>query len=186
VGDADGIKGLRHPTAEDNGIAWNGVVQQRSSGMDEKFFRNIDGALGKWLNKELQEPPKFGGEPGEPVPEVDPDDLRAVWEQGRDLQVRHPGQHVATGLYALQSICKPGADIRVVAYRASMLSLITTFAAEHLAPWTKEGQLDEAVFHAAAKVRMEWMGVGIIRQDFPVDMDGFLRLCSGKSKASDD
>ncbi len=25
-------------------------------------------------------PPRFGGQPGEPVPEVDPEDLKATWE----------------------------------------------------------------------------------------------------------
>lgn len=46
---------------------------------------------------QLRPPPMFGGKPGEPVPEVDPEDLKIVWKINRDLQARHPGQQVATG-----------------------------------------------------------------------------------------
>jgi len=35
---------------------------------DEKFLRNVDEALRNTLDMELQEPPSFGGKPGEPVP----------------------------------------------------------------------------------------------------------------------
>ncbi len=143
---------------------------------DEKFFRNIDESLENWLNKERLEPPNFGGEPGTSVPEVEPEDVRAVWEQGRDLPARYPGQQVATGGCVLESICKPNADIQAVAYRAGMLSLMTSFAAQQLEPWTKDGQLDDAIFRATAKARMEWMRVGIVRKGFPMDMDEFLRL----------
>jgi hypothetical protein len=44
--------------------------------MDEKFLRNVDEAPGNWLGEDVQEPPRFGGKPGEPVPAVDPEDVR--------------------------------------------------------------------------------------------------------------
>jgi hypothetical protein len=121
--------------------------------------------------------PAFGGEPGEPVPEVDPDDLKTIWEMGRDLQARYPGQQVATGIGIFEHACKPRANIEATHYRASLLSLMTLFASEQLTRFTEDGQLDDAVFRAAAKVPMEWMGVGIVRQGPPFNMDEFLRLC---------
>lgn len=31
------------------------------------------------IGEKLQEPPQFGGKPGEPVSEVDPEDVKIVW-----------------------------------------------------------------------------------------------------------
>src|SRR5690348_13905294 len=64
---------------------------------DEKLLRNVDAALGHWLDRELQGPPRFGGKPGDPVPAVDPEDVKTVWHIGRDAQANHAGKHVAVG-----------------------------------------------------------------------------------------
>jgi hypothetical protein len=48
-------------------------------------------------------------------------------------------------------------------------------ATEHLAGIN--GTLDDKVYNAAATVPMEWMGVGIVRQALPFDLEEFLRLC---------
>lgn len=128
-------------------------------------------------------PPTFGGKPGEPVPEVDPDDLKTVWRLNRDLQARHPGQQVATGSRVYEHACKTGADIQAVGYRAAVLSMMIHLAQhpenpiKELRPWLKADQLNDVVFRAAAKVPMEWMGVGIVRDGPPLDLDEFLRLC---------
>ena len=53
---------------------------------DEKFLRSVDEALGNWLGQGTPEPPRFGGKPGEPVPAVDPEDVKAVWQMGRKLK----------------------------------------------------------------------------------------------------
>jgi hypothetical protein len=37
------------------------------------------------LNMESQEPPPFGGKPGEPVPTVDPEDVKTVWQIMKDV-----------------------------------------------------------------------------------------------------
>jgi len=58
----------------------------------------------------MDERPLFGGEAGEPVPQVDPDDLKAVWQFFQNYPVRS-GQAVATPTSRLQQVCKPGADI---------------------------------------------------------------------------
>lgn len=144
---------------------------------DEKFLRNVDKALGNWLGEEAQEPPRFGGEPGEPVPVVDPEDVKTVWQIGRDIQANHAGKNVAVGADLMKQACKPGANMEAVTYRSWFVWLITQFAPEHLARFTREGQPDDAVFRAAATVPAEWIGVGIVRESLPFDVNEFLRLC---------
>ena len=126
-------------------------------------------------------PPRFGGEPGEPVPEVDPEDLKATWEFHQKVQAEHPGEQVGIGAGLAQSICKPGADIQSVGYRSSMIWIMTQIAPEQIAPFLNHGQPTEAVFRAAAKVRLEWMGVKIVRQGPPFDVNEFPSLCAEKT-----
>ena|SRR5207247_1890550 len=79
----------------------------------------------------------FGGKPGEPVPQVDPDDLKAVWEINHEVQTSHPGERV-TGISVLEHACKPGADVKAVAYRAMILGLracVGGFGAALLLRW---------------------------------------------------
>jgi|SRR5579864_182435 len=144
--------------------------------VNDKFFRNASDAVDNWVNKELgKTPARFGGKPGEPVPEVDPQDLKAVWELGRMVERESPGQHVSIDLELMQHACKPGADAQAVWYRSSMLSLLNLAAPDRLSPWTKQGQLDDAVFSAAAKMPVQWMEVGVVRQGFPFDVAEFFR-----------
>jgi hypothetical protein len=53
--------------------------------MDEKCFRNVHDAVGNLVDRKLQRPPQFGGEPGEVVPAVEPDDLKVVWHEALDV-----------------------------------------------------------------------------------------------------
>jgi hypothetical protein len=53
----------------------------------------------------------FGGHPGDSVEQVDPEDLKAVWAIQHELEMRHPGEQVATGLTVLQQACKPGENL---------------------------------------------------------------------------
>lgn len=121
------------------------------------------------------EPPKFGGNPGEPVPEVDPEDIKTCWEMAREAETRNPGQVGAIGTTLLQQVFKPGADIKAVTYRGGMLWMLDMVAHEQLAAWKKDGQVDDSVFRTAATIPMEWMGVGIVRQGPPFDVDEFFR-----------
>ena len=86
----------------------------------------------------------------------------------RDIEQRHPGElcAVAAGDY----IRKPDATVRAIGYRATMLG----------EPWTKEDQLDDAVFRAIAEVPMEWMGRETGRQGLPFDFEDFMRRVRGK------
>jgi hypothetical protein len=145
--------------------------------MDEKFFRNVHDAVGNLVDRKLQRPPQFGGEPGEVVPAVEPDDLKVVWQIGKDVQAVHSGQNVAVGLDLMKQACKPEADIQAVSYRASLLWMMSQIAPEQIAPFMRDGQPDDSVFRAAAKIPVEWMGVGIVREGPPFDVNEFLRLC---------
>jgi hypothetical protein len=129
----------------------------------------------------MQEPPVFGGNPGEPVPPVDAEDLKTVFEIFQDAGKRGTGGAVGVDLEVFKHACKADADIPSLTYRAMMLQLFVSHAQEQLAPWTKEGQLDFAVFREAAQLRMEWMGVGIERQGLPFDLNELLRRLRGKA-----
>jgi hypothetical protein len=142
--------------------------------MGDKFLCNLD--------EELQEPPRFGGKPGEPVPAVEPEDVKTVWQIGIDAQANHAGKNVAVGVDLMKGACKPGADIEAVSYRAWFVWVIAQVAPEHLARFTREGRPDDVVFFAAAKVPAEWMGVGFVRQGPPFDVNDFLRLCGEKNE----
>jgi hypothetical protein len=119
----------------------------------------------------------FTGAPGEQVPQVDPEDVRALWKLGlgRSMESGHPGGQRAIGVEVCKSVCKPGADISAVCYRGMMLGLITRHAQEQLAPWINQGEMDDAIFRAIAEVPMEWMGVGIVRHGPPFDFEDFIR-----------
>jgi hypothetical protein len=119
---------------------------------------------------DTQEPSHFfGGKPGEPVPAVDPDDVKAVWKIQKDPT--YP-TGAAAGIALFSQVCKPGADLHAVFYRSSFLWLITQMAPEQLERFT-----EEAMSRAAAKVPAEWMGVGIVRDGPPFDVNEFLALC---------
>ena len=133
------------------------------------------------MNDVSMNPPPFGGQPGETVPEVDPDDLKATWELHQKVQAGHPGEQVGIDAGLAQSICKPGADIHSVWYRSSMIWIMTQIAPEQIAPFLNNGQPTDAVFRAAAKVRLEWMGVKIEREGPPFDVNEFLNLCAEKT-----
>ena len=124
--------------------------------------------------KDRQEPFSEFGKPGDPVAEVDADDLKAVWQLMNDREAGSAGER-AIGFMVFEAVCKPGADIQAVFYRAGMLSLLTQDAPDGPTLCMKEGQLDLAVFRVVASIPMEWMGVGIVRHGSPFDIDEFFR-----------
>jgi hypothetical protein len=124
------------------------------------------------------------GRPGQPVPPVDPEDLKTVCEFFDEMHKQNPKGGVGVDMGVYQHLCKPGADIPAVAHRAAMLRLLTTsthsqefnaFWKEQLAPWTHDGHLDDAVYREFAQLPMEWMGVGVVRQGLPFDAGLLLR-----------
>jgi len=110
----------------------------------------------------------------ENVPEVDPDDLKTVWQETRDLQARHPSQNAAIGLEPMKAKCKPGANLEAVAYPSFMIWALNQFAQEQLAPWVKDEQVSAAVFQVIATIPMEWLGP-TVREGLSFDVEEFFR-----------
>jgi hypothetical protein len=74
-----------------------------------------------------------------------------------------------------KSACSPGADVVSVWCRASTLWMLTQMMPDLLAPWTHDGQLDDAVFHAAATFPMEKTRTGVVREGPPFDVEKFVK-----------
>lgn len=58
------------------------------------------------MSDDTVKPPFLGGNQGEAVPEVDPEDLKTLWQEQQELQARHPGKQVAMGRGLAQQICR--------------------------------------------------------------------------------
>jgi hypothetical protein len=121
----------------------------------------------------------FDKNAGDPVPQVDPDDVKAVWKFHEDLARRHPGKQVGIGKGVLEHVCKADADIAAVAYRAGMLRMFIEFGDQSVRPWMDNGEPGDALFCAAAQTRMEWLG-DEVRQSWPFDIDEFLGRVRGQ------
>jgi hypothetical protein len=128
------------------------------------------------MSDALVNPPSFLGNPGEPVAEVDPDDLKTFWQEIRNFQARDPGQHVSIGIEA-KAIAKPVANFEAVWYRSMMIRLLNEVAHEQLAPWIKDEEVSDAVFRTMATIPMEWIG-STEREGLPFDVEEFFRRLS--------
>lgn len=115
-----------------------------------------------------------GRKPGEPVPEVDPNDIKTTWKLYRETAARNPGKQFAIGMGAIEHVCKPGADSVAVHHRLAMLQIFVDWLREPLAPWIKDGELDDVLFRAAAQTPMKWMEFGV-EQKGATDAEDFLR-----------
>lgn len=116
----------------------------------------------------------FGiGRAGEPVPQVDPEDVKAVWEIGQESVKENPQGNVAIGLEIFRRACKPGANVPAVTYRTQQIGMLQLIRPDVVDPLLQAKP--EAVFRAAAEIPMEWLGVGIVRHGLPFDPDDFVR-----------
>jgi hypothetical protein len=107
--------------------------------------------------------------PSGPVPVVDPEKVKAACEWQMQMERDHPGELCAV---ASAGYSKPDASVRAIGYRATILWVVRHGMAEALAPWTKEDQLDDAVFRAIAEVPMEWIDGP--REGLPFDFADFI------------
>lgn len=83
---------------------------------------------------------------GEPIPPVDPEDIKRKWEFERThSRVGIDGWKL---LQDLQAALSPGADIPAVSHRCEMIRTLTHF--NLLAPWQHGEELDETAFRIAA------------------------------------
>ena len=116
----------------------------------------------------------FGfGRAGEPVPQVDPEDVKAVWEVGQESVKENPQGNVAIGAEIFRRACKPGANVPAVTYRTGQIGILRLIQPDVMDPLIQEKP--KAVFRAAAEIPMEWIGVGIVRHGLPFDPDDFVR-----------
>ncbi len=113
---------------------------------------------------------RFIGKPGDPVPVVDPADMKAVWAYQQETTARYPQGGVFTGMEVLQHICSPSADARAVSYRSMMLGLLEMM----LETAWPGGRPSEAAFKVASRMDLRWMGVGVPQKGLPFDVERFL------------
>jgi hypothetical protein len=114
-----------------------------------------------------------GSPSGGSVPPVDPADLRSVWAMQSEIQARNPGQQIGISADAYQRACGPGADIRAVFERVSLLGLLQI--AGMLSPLLGNGVPDDAVFDVAATIPMSRMQRGVVYNKPPFDVDEFIK-----------
>jgi len=122
-----------------------------------------------------------GKQAGEPVPQVDPADVKAVWTIREDVEKRYPGKQVGIGRGIFEHVCKPDADIAAVVYRVGMLRILVQHGDENLTPWMNNGEPGDALFRAAAQIPMEWIGVGVDHEGLPFEVEEFLRRARGET-----
>jgi hypothetical protein len=113
------------------------------------------------------------GNSGEPVPTVEMGDLKSAWNIYQDIESRHPGKQVGVDISVIQHACSATADVRAVTYRCGMLQVLERLAADRLVPWKGNGRLDDGVFSVAARIPMNWIGVGIPQSGLPFDVGSF-------------
>jgi hypothetical protein len=138
----------------------------------EQVREAIHAAIRKFAPEKTQAP-RFGGEAGESVPEVDPDDLKAIWQIGEELQANHSTVK-AVGVEVMKQACKPGANVEATCYRSSIIWMLTHVAQQQLAPWLRDGKVADPVFRVMASIPMEWVG-SEVKQGLPFDVEEFLR-----------
>lgn len=83
---------------------------------------------------------------GEPIPPVDPEDIKRCWHLKPPWR---PGNDQ-------QSACNPGADVQAVFWRWVMIDTLTTY--NLLTPWQHDEELDDAVFRIAATFPIKVLG----------------------------
>ena len=116
------------------------------------------------------------GKAGEPVPVADVADIKLMWAHYQELKAQHPGG-VAVEMGVWKQLCSPGADIRAVSYRCSMLGMLEMMLR---AAWSR-GDLSENAFKVAARMDLEWMAVGVVRNSLPFSLEQFLVEVQGQA-----
>ena len=95
---------------------------------------------------------------GGPIPAVNPEDLREVWELMQEARAQVLGsgepegatQQSAIGIdvAVLAEACSPGANVLAVWARSALLDMLERQGL--LTPWQRGTQMDDAVFGVAA------------------------------------
>ena len=120
------------------------------------------------------------GNPGDPVPTVDPADLATVWRVGQEAEAHareiglKPGQTIGVGMEVYKAACQPGADVRAAWFRFTMTQALGLMEHQELAHLDQNEQLRDAVFKVAARFPMRWVGEGRL-DGLPYDAEAFVR-----------
>ncbi len=110
------------------------------------------------------------GKPGDPVPVVDPADMKAMMEFGEDLKKRHRDKAFGVGMGLLQQVCSPGADVRAVSYRISLLAMLEMM----LEATYPGGHFSDDALKVAAEMELTWMPVGVPQKGMGFNVEEFL------------
>lgn len=90
---------------------------------------------------------------GEPVPPVDPVELKTVWINGRAVR----------------------ADKKAVGFRKMMLRAMVIDPTNLITPWVRDGLPQDAVFRVMATIEMKWPDFEATMLTYPFDTEDFLR-----------
>jgi hypothetical protein len=90
---------------------------------------------------------------GEPIPSVDPEDIKRMWEYERTHS--RVGANGCQWLQGMKAALSPEAEFSDVSSRHGMIGTLTIY--KLLAPWQHGEQLDEAVFRVAATLPFRYL-----------------------------
>lgn len=138
------------------------------------------------MQDQQPDPPKrsflrTAASPEDLVPPVDPAHLKKAFEYCSEVHGHFPGQAVAMGV---DHLFPAGTNAEAIGKRVCMLTLllhaIRDYAAKEsdtnpLAPLICHQQPDEAMFAVMARIRLERMERGFIYNDFPYNIEDFMR-----------
>jgi hypothetical protein len=110
------------------------------------------------------------------VPTVKPADLKSLWRIVNLCRAVSPSGSL--GSRTLEEACSAGADIEAIYFRATMLSMMPGM----LASWTRNGELDDAVFKIAAAFPMHKIKASVVQQGPPFDVQELLEAIEQAAK----
>lgn len=124
-----------------------------------------------------------GSENG-PIPAVDPGDLKSIWAMQTDSQTVAPGEQFAINVDFYKGLCSPGADVRAVFIRISMLRMLKSMSESGglISPWLHHGRPDDAVFEVVATFPMVRMHPGVRRAGLPLDVEKLIRQIGSEAR----
>lgn len=115
----------------------------------------------------------FGyGRAGEPVPQVDPSDMKALWSLWEDSRKTHPEGGAMIGMSLMRALCKPGANVAAVNYRANKIEMLRHILPDIMEPLIQDKL--EGVLKAASEIPMKWIGA-TVHHGWTFDPDDFVR-----------
>jgi hypothetical protein len=124
------------------------------------------------------------GSENDPVPAVDPADLKGVWTTQTDSPTLVPGEQLAINVDFYKRVCSPGADVHAVFIRESMLRMLTLMSESGglISPWLHRGEPDDAVFKVVATFPIFRMRAGVRRGGLPLDVEELIRQIAREAK----